>query len=327
MPRLLIRTATLLAAALPFLIATPAAAQAWPAARPVRIVVPFPPGGSTDMLARVLAQRLGEVHAQSFVVDNRPGAGGTIGSAAVAKAAPDGYTLVMASLAANVIAPVVQKAVPYDGLKDFTHIALLGGPPTAILANPSVDAKDFQSLVALARKRPGALQYGTPGNGTHAHVLTELLKKLGGIDLVHVPYKGTAPVVSDLVAGHVPLASLTFAGTGQHIRNGKVRALASTAAKRVPEFPDVPTFAELGFPQLTAITWFGLAAPAGLPREIAVELNTQVRRLVASKPFLERFGPDGFDPNDMDLAAYERFVREETVRWQAVARDARITAD
>jgi tripartite-type tricarboxylate transporter receptor subunit TctC len=302
-------------------------AQAWPQAKPVRIVVPFPPGGSTDALARVLAQRLGETFKQSFVVENRPGAGGTIGTALVAKSAPDGYTLALSSLAANVIAPVVQQQVPYDGLADFAHIALLGGPPTALLVHPSVEARDFKSFVALVKAKPGSIQYGTPGNGTHAHVLTELLKQLAGIDITHVPYKGTAPLASDLMAGHVPAASLTFAGTGQHIRAGKIRALASTAARRVPDHPDVPTFAELGFPQLTAITWFGVAAPTGLPAPIATALNAEVRKLTASSGFRERFGADGFEPNDLDLAAYQRFVRQETDRWQRVAREARIKAD
>lgn len=302
-------------------------AQAWPLAKPVRIVVPFPPGGSTDALARVLAQRLGEVFKQTFVVDNRPGAGGTIGSAQVAKAPADGYTLLLSSLAANVIAPVVQAQTAYDGVADFTHVALLGGPPTALLVHPAVDARDFKAFVALAKAKPGTIQYGTPGNGTHAHVLTELLKQLAGIDLVHVPYKGTAPLASDLIAGHVPAASLTFAGTGQHIRAGKIRALASTAARRVPEHPDVPTFAELGLPQLTAITWFGVAAPAGLADGVSSAINAEVRKLTASAVFRDRFGADGFEPNDLDVAAFNRFVREEAVRWQRVAREARIKAD
>jgi tripartite-type tricarboxylate transporter receptor subunit TctC len=296
-----------------------AMAQAWPS-KPLKIIVPFPPGGTTDNLARLLAQKLSEAYKQNVLVENRAGAAGAIGSDVVAKSAPDGYTLLLSSLASQVIAPVIQKT-PYDGLRDFTHIAILGGPPTAIAVGPGLpDIKDLKSFIALAKAKPNSIGYATPGNGTHGHVIAELFKQVTGIQISHVPYKGSGPAFADLVAGHVPAASLTIAALVPQMRTGTVRALASTSAKRLPDFPDVPTFAELGYPALTAITWFGIAGPAKMPAEVVENLNREIRKAMHSADVGERLKAETFEIPDYNVAQTADYVRSETARWQPVAR-------
>lgn len=310
------------------LLALPAAlaqvtaqAQSFPS-RPLKIVAPFTPGGSTDNLSRLLAQKLSEAYKQSVVVENRPGAGGVVGSDQVAKSAPDGYTLLLSSLASQVIAPVVQKT-PYDGLRDFTHIALLGGPPTALVVGPSLaEVKDLKAFIALAKAKPNSIGYGTPGNGTHGHIIAELFKQLAGIEIAHVPYKGAAPAVTDLVAGHLPAGSLTVASVGPNLRAGKLRGLASTSAKRLADYPDIPTFAEIGYPELTAITWFGVAGPAKMPEAIVESLNREIRKAMQATDVRERLRPEGFEIADFDAAQTTEYVRSETRRWQPIAKSS-----
>jgi tripartite-type tricarboxylate transporter receptor subunit TctC len=204
-------------------------AQAWPS-KPVRIVAPFAPGGSADTLGRIVAQKLGESFKQSFIVENRPGAGGAIGSELVARAAPDGYTLVVSGVASHAIAPSLPRGTPYDPVKDFTHIALFGGPPAVLVVNPSVPANNLQELVALLKKEPGKYSYGSPGNGTHGQLVAELFKQLAGVQMQHVPYKGAAVAIADLMAGHIPIASTTLTTAAGQIHAGKARALAHPAA-------------------------------------------------------------------------------------------------
>src|SRR5215470_5375910 len=248
-----------------------ASAQAWPE-KTVRIVVPFAPGGTADTLGRLVAQKLSETFKESFIVENRGGAGGVVGSELVAKAAPDGYTLVVSGVASHCIAPALSKNFPFDPLKDFTHIALFGGPPGVLVVNPSVPAQNLKQFIAYAKKEGGKLAYGSPGNGTQGHLIAEQLKQVAGIEMTHVPYKGASLAVADLIAGHVPVTSTTLTTAATQIKAGKAHALAVSSAKRVPEFPDVPTFAELGFPELTASIWFSLSGPAGLPPEIVTRL-------------------------------------------------------
>ena len=310
------------------LLALPAAfahvtaqAQSFPS-RPLKIIAPFTPGGSTDNLSRLLAQKLSEAYKQSVVVENRPGAGGVVGSDYVAKSAPDGYTLLLSSLASQVIAPVVQKT-PYDGLRDFTHIAVLGGPPTTLVVGPSLaEVKDLKAFIALAKAKPKSIGYGTPGNGTHGHILAELFKQLAGIEIVHVPYKGAAPAVTDLVAGHLPAGSLTVASVGPNLRAGKLRGLASTSAERLADYPDIPTFAEMGYPDLTAITWFGVAGPAKMPEAIVESLNREIRKAMQATDVRERLRPEGFEIADFDAAQTTEYVRSETRRWQPIAKSS-----
>ncbi len=299
--------------------AADAMAQAWPS-RPLRLVAPFTPGGTTDTLSRLVAQKLSDAYRQPVIAENRPGAGGVIGSELVARAAPDGYLLLISSLASQVIAPVVQKT-PYETLRDFTHIAILGGPPTAMGVGPALaEVRDLAGLVALAKARPGTVSYGTPGSGTHGHIIAALFGQLAGVQLSHVPYKGSGPAVADLVAGHVQLGPLTIAVLGPQLRAGKVRALATTASRRIPTMPEVPTFTELGYPDLTGITWFGVAGPAKLPEAVAESLNREIRKAMQAPDTRERLQPEGFEFPDLDLARTTEYVAAEARRWQPAAR-------
>ncbi|MGB7542567.1 MAG: tripartite tricarboxylate transporter substrate binding protein, partial [Burkholderiales bacterium] len=273
--------------------------QAWPS-KPVRIVVPFAPGGTADMLGRLVAQKLSESFKQNFVIENRPGAGGVIGSELVAKAAPDGYTLLVSGVASHCIAPALSKSFPFDPVRDFTHIALFGGPPGVLVVNPGLPVRDFKEFLAYARANPGKLNYGSPGNGTQGHLIAEHLKQITGIDMQHVPYKGASLAVADLIAGHVLVTSTTVSTASAQIRAGRARALAVTSESRVPDFPDVPTFKELGYPQLVASIWFSLSGPPGMPQDIVRSLNLEVRRILQLADVRERLHPEGIEPGDLD---------------------------
>jgi tripartite-type tricarboxylate transporter receptor subunit TctC len=311
-----------LAAALALIVAAPALAQSWPT-RPIKIVAPFSPGGTADTLGRLVAIRLAEALKQSVIVENRTGAGGFIGSEMVAKAAPDGYTLVVSGIASHVLAPAVAKA-PFDPMRDFTHIALFGGPPTAFIVNPSVPAKNLAEFIALARAKPGSLSYGSPGNGTHGHLVAELLKITTRIDITHVPYKGASMALADIIAGHVSAGAFTLTTAGAQVRGGKARALASTGDKRLADYPDLPTFAELGYPALTAITWFSLSGPAGLPIDIVNLLNAEVRKALVHPETREKTKIEGIEPNDMDARQFTEFMRAEIERWIPVVKAANV---
>src|SRR5215470_3603215 len=301
-------------------------AQGWPA-KPVRLVVPFAPGGTADTLGRLVASKLGDTFKESFVVENRGGAGGVVGSELVAKAAPDGYTLVVSSVASHCIAPAMSKNFPFDPLRDFTHIALFGGPPGVLVINPSLPAKDLKQFIAYAKAEHGKLAYGSPGNGTQGHLIAEQLKQVTGIEMTHVPYRGASLAVSDLIAGHVTVTSTTLTTAATQIKAGKARALAVSSLKRIPEFPDVPTFGELGYPELTASIWFSLSGPAGLPPEIVTRLNAEVRRALKAPDVRERLRPEGIEPGDLDPQQFTAFVAAELKRWAPVVRASGAQAD
>jgi tripartite-type tricarboxylate transporter receptor subunit TctC len=292
-------------------------AHAWPT-KPVKIIVPFAPGGTADTLGRLVAQKLSEQLDANFVVENRAGAGGALGSDLVAKAAPDGYTLVVSGIASHVIAPALPQGTQYDPLRDFTHIALFGGPPAVLAVHPSVEAKDLRELIALAKSKP--LSYGSPGNGTQGQLVAELFKQRAGIDIQHVPYKGASGAVADLIAGHIPVVSTTLTTAASQIRAGKARGLAISAASRLPEFPDIPTYAELGFPDLVGIVWFSLSGPAGLPAGIVERLNREVNRALELADVRERLRPEGIVPPRMSAPAFNAFITEEVRRWRPVVR-------
>ena len=294
-------------------------AQSWPA-KPVRIVVPFAPGGTADTLGRLVAQRLTDSFGQNFVVENRGGAGGVVGSELVAKAAPDGYTLVVSGVASHCIAPALSKNFPFDPVKDFTHIALFGGPPGVLVINPSLSALNLKEFIALAKTQPGKLAYGSPGNGTQGHLIAEQLKQVAGIEMTHVPYKGASLAVADLIAGHVLVTSTTLTTAATQIRAGRARALAVSSAKRVPDFPDVPTFDELGYPEMTASIWFSLSGPSGIPPEIADRLNAEVRRILRLADVRERLRLEGIEPGDLDPQQFSDFLAAELKRWGPVVR-------
>ena len=254
-------------------LAASACAQTWPA-KTVRIIVPFAPGGSSDLLGRIVAIKLTESLGQSFVVENRSGAGGVIGSDLVAKSAPDGYTLVVSAIASHVIAPALAASkFPFDPVKDFSHIALFGGPPSVFAVHPSLPAKTLKEFVVLAKAKPGAMSYGSPGNGTLGHLIAEMFKQMAGISIAHVPYKGASGAVTDLIAGHIEVVSTTLATAGTQIRSGRVRGLAVSSAARIPEYANVPTFREAGYRDLVAVIWFSLSGPAGMPKEVVAKLN------------------------------------------------------
>jgi tripartite-type tricarboxylate transporter receptor subunit TctC len=296
-------------------------AQAWPT-RPVRVIVPFAPGGSADTLGRLVSQKLTEQLRENFVVENRGGAGGVVGSELVAKAAPDGYTLVVSGIASHVIAPLLPQGTPYDPLKDFTHIALFGGPPAVFAVNPALPAKDLKQFVALAKAEPGKLTYGSPGNGTQGQLVAELFKHLAGIDLVHVPYKGASGAVTDLMAGQITAVSTTLSTAAGQIKAGRARALALSSEKRLPEYPDIPTFVEMGYPDLVATVWFSLSGPANLPPEIVNRLNAEVRRALELPELRERVRHDGIVPNRLDAREFNAFVTDELHRWGPIVRSS-----
>jgi tripartite-type tricarboxylate transporter receptor subunit TctC len=293
-------------------------AQDWPS-RPVRIVAPFAPGGTADTLARIAADKLAGRLGQNVVVENRPGAGGTIGSEFVAKSAADGYTLVVSGIASHVIAPAMSP-VPFDPLRSFTHIALFGGPPTVLVVYPGLEARDLKSLVEVSKTRSGGIAFGSPGQGTQGHLTAEMFKAQTGANLTHVPYKGAALAMTDLIAGHIPAASTTLTTAATQIKAGRARALAVSSAQRLPEFADVPTFAESGYPELVATVWFSLSGPAGLPAPVATRLNAEVRSLLQLPDVRERLRPEGIEPNDLDPAQFTEFVRAEIARWTPLAK-------
>ena len=296
-----------------------AAAQEWPA-RAVKIVVPFAPGGSADTLGRTVAQKLSEQLKESFVIENRGGAGGALGSDLVAKAAPDGYTFVVSGIASHVIAPLLPQGTQYDPMKDFTHVALFGGPPAVLAVNPSLPAKTLKDFVALAKAKPGTLSYGSPGNGTQGQLVAELFKRLAGIDLQHVPYKGASGAVTDMIAGHIPAVSTTLSTAAGQIRAGRARGLAISASARLPEYPDIPTFAESGYPDLVATVWFSLSGPAGLPPQIVERLNGEVRRALELPDVKEKLRHEGITPNRLDAKEFAAFVADELRRWGPIVR-------
>jgi tripartite-type tricarboxylate transporter receptor subunit TctC len=296
-----------------------ATAQSWPD-RPVKIVAPFAPGGTADTLGRLVAEQLTQKFKQSFVVENRPGAGGAVGSELVAKSDPDGYTFVVSSVASHVIRPNLPGGTSYDPMKDFTHVALLGGPPAVFAVNPSLPAKTLKEFVALAKQQPGKLTYGSPGTGTQGQLVAELFKHEAGINVVHVPYKGAARAVTDLLAGQITAVSTTLTTASGQIKGGRARALALSAKERLPDYPDIPTFAEQGYPNIVGTVWFSLSGPAGVPPAIVDKLNAAVREALKAPEVRERVKHDGIVPNDLDAKQFTAFVAEELKRWAPVVK-------
>ncbi len=294
-------------------------AQDWPA-RPVKIVAPFAPGGTADTLGRLIAKNLSAQLKESFVVENRAGAGGVVGSEFVAKSPPDGYTLVISGIASHVIAPHLPGGTPYEPLKDFTHIALLGGPPAVFAVDPSLPAKTLKEFVELAKKQPGKLTYGSPGAGTQGQLVAEYFKRLAGISVVHVPYKGASQAVTDLMGGQINAVSTTLSTAAGQIKGGRARALALSSAERLPDYADIPTFAEQGYPDLVATVWFSLSGPAGMPQEIVDKLNAEVRRALETSDVRARMRHDGITPNRLDAKQFSAFVADELRRWGPIVR-------
>jgi tripartite-type tricarboxylate transporter receptor subunit TctC len=265
-------------------------------------------------LGRLVAQGLTDAFKQSFVIENRAGAGGIIGSQQVSKTAPDGYTLVVSGVGSHVIAPA-ENPQAFDPMRDFTHIAILGGPPIVLAVNAQLPITDLKSFMAYASKGKDGLSWGSPGKGTHGYLIGESFELLTKTPLVHVAYKGAAPAVADLLAGHIPASFTTLSTASTHIQSGKLRALAVTSAKRLPEFPNVPTFAELGYPKLTSVTWFSLSGPAGMPPALVERINAQVRKTMHSKQGQEQLAKASMETFDWDATKFTQYVGDEIKRW------------
>lgn len=292
-----------------------AIAQAdWPQ-KPVKIIVPYQPGGTADMLGRVVAQHLSEVFKQSFVIENRGGAGGMIGSQMMARSEPDGYTLGVVGVGSHVVAPATMTK-SYDAMKDFTHIAMLGGPATVLVVNSAIPVKTLNDFVRYVKSQPEGVSWGSPGQGTHGHLIGELYRATTKLNMVHVSYKGAGPALGDLLGNQISVAFMTLSSAGQYIKNGKLRGIAVTSEKRAVNYPEVPTFAELGQPEFTAMSWFGLSGPANLPPQIVNRLNAEVQRALNKPDVRERFASEGIETRAMDPAAFTRFFKSEIEFWE-----------
>ena len=269
-------------------------AQSYPS-KPVRVIIPWPAGGLTDVAGRIVFQKISELVGQQFIVDNRGGANGIIGADLVAKASPDGYTLLIGSTS-HAILPGLHKKLPYDLVKDFAPVSLLVAYPLVLSVHPSVPAKSLKELIALAKAKPGQINYASQGNGSTVHLNAELLKSMAGINLVHVPYKGTAPQIIALLAGEASLGFNTLSGVLQHLKAGRLRALGTTGEKRIPSLPDLPTIAEAGVPGFETGVWAGVLAPAGTPKAIIVKLHGELTRILKLPEVKERLAAIDFEP-------------------------------
>lgn len=300
-------------------LAQESAAQAYPS-RPVRIVAPFAPGSTIDIIGRLIAPRLSEALGQPVLIENRPGAGGMVGMDAVAKSPPDGYTMVIGALGPLAMNPVLYPKTPFDPVRDFAPVTLLATGPVAIAVHPSLPVRTVKELVALAKKNPGKLNFGSPGVGSSPHLTGELVKMLTGSDIVHVPYKGNAEAITDLVSGRV---SIVFTGVPPVVplaKAGRVRLIATTGRQRVPGLPDVPTIAEAGLPAAEVLIWYGLVAPAATPKEIVSRLNAHIVKIMAAPEVRERFSQQGIDPETSTPEQFGRLIRDEYARWTKVIR-------
>jgi tripartite-type tricarboxylate transporter receptor subunit TctC len=291
--------------------------------RPVRLVVPFAPGGSSDAVSRVLAQKLSTQMGQQVVVDSRPGAGGNLGADIVAKAKPDGYTLLFAagSFAVNVS---LYDKLPYDALKDFEPVAHVCRVNGILVTHPSVKANSVQELIALAKAQPGTINFASAGNGTILHLAGELFKAQANVEMTHVPYRGSGPALADLIGGQVQVMFANVPGTLQHVKSGKLRVLAATGDHRAASLPDVPTIAESGLPGFQAATWFGVLAPTGTPKEIVARLNAEINKALASPELVEHLRSEGADVVGGTPEQFRAFLKSEVDRWAPVVKAAGI---
>ena len=301
-------------------LALPARAQApWPS-KPIKLVVPYAPGGSTDVVGRVIAEYLGQRLGQNIVVENRPGKGATIGASQVAKAAPDGYTLLTSNISSFAIAPPLYGDLDYDPVNDFTHITLASFNPSVLVVNPSFPAKTLTEYVAYAKANPDKLAFATSGPGSSNHILGTMLGLVSNTKLVHIPYRGAGPAMQDVMAGNVPSMFDSLPSAAPHIKAGKVRALAVSGAERNPSFPDVPTMKEQGYPALVSYSWFGLSGPAKLPAPIVERLAAEMQVVLKNPDVIKRWQEIGAESSTMSPAEYTAFVKTELEKATAAVK-------
>jgi tripartite-type tricarboxylate transporter receptor subunit TctC len=316
----------LLALAAGTLAPAPATAQAWPA-KPVRMVVPFPPAGGTDVIARVIGPRLGEALGQQVLIDNRAGANGNVGTELVARAAPDGYTVLLNGGGTLAVNPSLYSRLPYDSVRDFAPVSMVALQPSVLVVHPSVPARSVSELITLARSRPGQLNYASSGSGSLAHLCAEVFKRMAKIDMLHVPYKGAGPSLADLLAGQVHLIFASSPSVMPHVRNGRLRALGVTTAKRVRATPDVPTIAEAGLPGFELTGWYGLLAPAGTPSPVVNRLNVDLVKTLNVADVQEKLVDQGLEVATSTPREFADFLKAEIAKYARVVREAGVKVD
>ena len=310
-----------LAAAFALTVSSAAFADTWPS-KPIHLIVPFPAGGGTDIIARELAHQITQTTHWTFVVDNKAGSGGNIGVDAAAKSAADGYTLVIGQTSNLAINPTLYSHLPYDPVKDLTPVSLIGSSPLTLVAATTSPYKTIGDVVKAAKAKPGTINFATSGNGTVAHLTTEMFQKEAGIKLTHIPYKGASQGVMDVIGGSVQLYMSSIPTLIGHIRNGKLRALAVTSAKRVNDLPDVPTIAESGFKGFDAVTWFGLLGPAKLPADVVAKLNAEVTKALQSPELQKKMRDQGVDLSPSTPDQFGALIRTDITKWGQVVKDS-----
>ncbi|OGA47064.1 MAG: hypothetical protein A3F74_19005 [Betaproteobacteria bacterium RIFCSPLOWO2_12_FULL_62_58] len=320
-----IAAAGLLAASMSAVAQKPAAAAIYPS-KPIRMIVPFAPGGGTDIIARLVAQDLGQAWGQTVVVDNRAGGGGTVGTNLAAKSTPDGYTMVLCSLGLS-YAPALYSKLPYDTEKDLLPISLVATQPFVYVVIPALGVNSMKDLIALAKSKPGEIRYGSGGSGGSSHLGTELLRVMTGIDLVHVPYKGTGPALTAMLGGEIHMQLIGISSVVPHMKSGRMRALAVSGAKRSSAAPEVPTVAESGVPGYEFDVWYGMLFPAGTPRAIVGKVNAEINRVLKSAALTQRFAAVGLEAAGNTPEEFATMIRAEIVKWRKVVKSANIKVE
>lgn len=304
-----------------------ASAQAWPTAKPVTIIVPFPAGGTTDIVTRLVAQELTQVLGQNVIVENRPGANGNVGSAVVAKATPDGYTFLATGVGSNAINHGIYRSMPYDSSKDFSHVTQMTNGPNVLVVNKDFPAKNLEELVAAVKNNPGKFNYASSGNGASGHMAMELLKQKTGMQVSHVPYRGGAPALNDVISGVIPMMFINQDMAFAQAKGGTVRMLGVTSLQRNPAAPEVPTIAEQGFPGFSAITWNGIAAPANTPKDVIDRMNTEITKILNKPANRDKLLEQGFVIGGNSPGDQLKFVSDEMAKWKDVAEKANVKLD
>jgi len=307
-------------------VSAPAAAQTYPA-KPIHLIVPFTPGGGTDLFSRAIANQLTEKLKWTLVVDNKPGAGGNLGIDAAAKSPADGYTMVMGQTSNLAVNPTLYPKLPYDPLKDLVPVVLVASAPIIIVVNDKSPYRSLADVVAAAKAKPGRISLASPGNGTVAHLSAELLQRAAGMELIHIPYKGAAPALTDLMGGQVDLYASSVSSAIGQLKGGKVRALAVTSAKRSPALPEVPTVAESGYPGFDADTWYGLLMPAGTPQAIVQRVNAEVNKLLALPELRQRIGAEGGEALGGTEERFTALLKADLAKWGNAVRQSGAKVD